>query len=120
MPDATGAVARRDDAIDRFFDAMDAERPEAIRDALADDFRFRTLSGTFEGVAGLREYVEEERSIDGIEHETTGRVHGGDAAVVEGVATGRKDGEPFEARFCNVFDFEGGDLAQVRVYLRRA
>lgn len=101
--------AARDDAIDAFFRAMDAEDPEIVRPVLADGFLYRGLSGDFEGAEGLGRYLAEVRSISNVEHATTRRVHGAAASVVEGVATGRKEGDPFEARFCNVFEFRAAD-----------
>ena len=128
--DASSHGAGRDGAIDAFFEAMDAEDPGIVRSALADGFVYDSLSGEFEGAAGLGEYLSEVRSISDVAHETTRRVHDGDVSVVEGVAAGDKEGEAFEARFCNVFEFDGdggegaaaGDalIARVRVYLNRA
>ena len=134
MTDAIGSAvtddeSARDDAIDAFFEAMDAENPDVVRPSLADGFVYDSLSGEFEGVAGLDEYLSNVRSISDVAHETTRRVHDGGASVVEGVATGRKDGEPFEARFCNVFEFrfEGDEsgiddarIGRVTVYLNRS
>ncbi len=109
----------RDELIDAYFDAMDADDLEIVRPALADDFVYESLSGDLEGFAGLETYMNELRGLSETTHEVTLRVHGADASATEGVVTGGSDGGPVEARFCNVFEFTDDDegISRIRVHL---
>jgi|GEM_PF-349536 len=111
--------ADRNELIDAYFDAMDAEDLELVRPALADDVVFESLSGPLEGFSGFETYMNELRGLSDTEHELTNRVHGDDATAVEGTVTGESDDGPVEADFCDVFDFDADDeeITRIAVYL---
>lgn len=114
--------ADRNELIDAYFDAMDADDLEIVRPALADGFVYESLDGDLEGFAGLETYMNELRGLSETTHEVTLRVHGEDVSVAEGTVTGHSEDGPVEAEFCNVFDFTEGDeaLTRIGVYLNDA
>ena len=115
--------ADRDDLIDAYFEAMDAGNLDPVREALADDFRYESPAGDFEGTEGLREYVEDHRSLADSTHEIDVRVHDASASVAEGTVRGTtEDGGSTEAGFCDVFEFDEADghITRLAVYLNDA
>lgn len=112
----------RDELIDAYFDAMDADDLEIVRPALADGFVYESLSGDLDGFEGLETYMNELRGLSETTHEVTLRIHGDDASATEGIVTGDSDDGPVEARFCNVFEFDDADegLTRIRVHLNDA
>jgi len=110
----------RDDLIDAYFSALDESDPSIAREALADSFVYESLSGDRHGFEGLRTYITEDRSVTDSVHDISQRIHGPAASVAEGVVTGTgDDGEPVEAAFCDVFEFddEEGTITRIGVYL---
>lgn len=106
----------RNDLIDTYFRALDENDPEIVRSSLADSFVYESLSGELQGFEGLRDYITDLRNVTNSEHEITRRIHDEDASVVEGVVSGTgADGEPTEAKFCDVFEFADGEEAIVRI-----
>lgn len=114
--------ADRDTLIDAYFDAMDAEDLELIRDALADDFIYESLTGDLEGFAGLQTYMDDLRGLSNTTHDITLRVHGEAASVAEGIVTGESESGTREAAFCDVFEFTADDeaITRIGVYLNDA
>lgn len=114
--------ADRNELIDTYFDAMDAEDTDIVRDALADDFVFESLSGPLEGVSGFETYMDELRGLSNTDHDVTLRVHGEGASVAEGTLTGDSEDGPVEADFCDVFEFDEDDeqITRIGVYLNDA
>jgi ketosteroid isomerase-like protein len=113
----------RNDLIDAYFDAMDEEDLEIVEPALADSFVYESLSGDLEGFEGLREYMEERRSLSNSEHRISRRIHGEEASATEGTVVGDgEDGERVEANFCNVFEFDADErgITRIAVYLNDA
>jgi ketosteroid isomerase-like protein len=112
----------RDELIDAYFDAMDAEDLDIVRPALADDFVYESLDGDLEGFAGLETYMNELRGLSETTHEVTLRIHGETASVAEGTVTGESGDGSIEADFCNVFEFDGdeGGITRIGVYLNDA
>lgn len=115
--------ADRNELIDAYFDAMDAEDLARVRPVLADDFRYESLSGDLDGAAGLRRYVEERKALTDTTHRIDRRLHDAGGSVAEGVVTGAtSDGEQTSADFCDVFEFDGDDerITRIAVYLNDA
>lgn len=114
--------ADRDTLIDAYFDAMDAEDLELVRDALADDFIYESLTGDLEGFAGLQTYMDDLRGLSNTTHDITLRVHGEAASVAEGIVTGESESGTREAAFCDVFEFTADDeaITRIGVYLNDA
>lgn len=112
----------RDELIDAYFDAMDADDLEIVRPALAEGFVYESLSGDLEGFEGLETYMNELRGLSETTHEVTLRIHGDDASATEGVVTGGSEGGPVKAGFCNVFEFTDDDeaITRIRVHLNDA
>jgi len=108
----------RNELIDAYFEAMDAEDIDLVTPVLADDFVFESLSGPLEGAAGFERYMNELRGLSNTEHEISLRVHDDDASVVEGTVTGDSDDGSVEADFCDVFEFDADDdaIARIAVY----
>jgi ketosteroid isomerase-like protein len=111
--------ADRDDLIDAYFAAMDAEDVDLVRPYLADGFVYESLSGDLDGAAGLATYVRELKTLSGTTHEITVRVHGDDASVAEGTVTGEGADGPVAVGFCDVFEFDDADerIERIAVYL---
>jgi hypothetical protein len=112
----------RDELIDAYFDAMDAEELDVVRPALADGFVYESLSGDLAGFEGLETYMNELRGLSDTVHEVTLRMHGEAASVTEGTVTGEGDDGSVEAEFCNVFEFDEDDagITRIGVYLNDA
>jgi len=110
--------ADRDDLIDAYFDAMDAEDVERVRSGLADGFVYESLSGDLDGTEGLATYIEELKSFSDTTHDITRRVHDEEASVAEGTVTGESGTGTVTADFCNVFEFDDdGAITRIAVYL---
>ena len=109
----------RDELIDAYFDAMDAEDLDIVRPALADGFVYESLDGDLEGFAGLETYMNELRGLSETTHEVTLRLHDQTASVAEGTVTGESEDGPVTADFCNVFEFDADDtgITRIGVYL---
>ncbi len=109
----------RNELIDAYFDAMDAEDLETVRPALAEGFVYESLSGDLEGLAGLETYMNELRGLSETTHEVTLRLHDQTASVAEGTVTGESEDGPVTADFCNVFEFDADDtgITRIGVYL---
>lgn len=114
--------ADRDQLIDAYFEALDAEDPEIVRPAVADDVVYESLVGDLEGFAGLETYIEELREVSDSTHDVTLRVHDETASVVAGRVRGMAADGPMEAAFCDVFRFDTDDdrITQISVYLNDA
>ena len=112
----------RDSLIDAYFDAMDSEDLELVRDALADSFVYESLDGDLERFEGLETYMNELRGLSNTTHEVTMRVHGECGSVAEGVVTGESEDGSVEANFCDVFEFDANDeaITRIGVYLNDA
>lgn len=117
------STADRNELIDAYFNAMDADNLDLVLPVLADDFLYQSLSGDLEGASGLRHYAEEVRSLSNSTHDVTLRIHGDGASVAEGIVSGETpDGDRTEANFCNVFEFDESDseITRLAVYLNDA
>lgn len=115
--------ADRDDLIDAYFSALDEEDLSIVEPYLDDSFVYESSAGVLEGFEGLQRYLGELRTSSNSTHETTQRVHGDAMSVAEGVVSAEgSDGEPFEAKFCDVFEFDPADAAitRIAVYLNTA
>lgn len=113
----------RNDLIDAYFRALDENDPEIVRSSMADSIVYESLSGELQGFEGLRDYITDLRSVTNSEHEITRRIHDEDTSVVEGVVSGTgADGEPTEAKFCDVFEFadEEETIVRIGVYVNDA
>lgn len=113
--------ADRNELIDTYFEAMDAEDLDVLRPALADDVVFESLSGQLDGFSGFEQYMEELRGLSETTHDVTLRVHD-DASVAEGTVTGESEDGTVEADFCDVFEFDVDDeqITRLAVYLNDA
>ncbi|WP_170964444.1 nuclear transport factor 2 family protein [Natronomonas salsuginis] len=110
----------RNELIDAYFAALDESTPELARPALSDEFVYGSLAGQLEGFDGLADYITEHRSTTESTHDIQRRIHDDDVSVTVGVVTGTgPDGEPAEAAFCDVFEFDDADEAieQITVYV---
>ncbi|MCQ4332989.1 nuclear transport factor 2 family protein [Natronomonas sp. F2-12] len=109
----------RDELIDAYFDAMDADDLGIVRPALAEGFVYESLDGDLEGFGGLETYMNELRGLSETVHEVTLRVHGEVASVAEGTVTGESGDGTVEAEFCNVFEFDEDEegITRLAVYL---
>ena len=109
----------RDDLIDAYFRAMDADDLSIVEPALADGFVFESLGGDLEGFAGLQTYMDELRGMSNTTHEVDLRVHGENASAAEGTVTGDGEDGRVEADFVDVFEFSEGDedITRIGVYL---
>lgn len=112
----------RNELIDAYFNAMDAEDLEIVRPALADDFVYESSAGNLEGYAGLKTYMEELRGFSDTTHDVTLRIHDETASVAEGTVTGETEDGPVEVDFCDVFEFDAADegITRIGVYLNDA
>jgi ketosteroid isomerase-like protein len=109
----------RNELIDAYFDALDADDPEIVRPALAEDFVYESPSGELEGFSGLKTYMEELRGLSNTTHEITLRIHDEHASATEGTVTGDGDGGNVTADFCDVFEFDESEdgITRISVYL---
>jgi len=117
------AVEDRNDVIDAYFEALDQANPDIVQETLADDFVYQSPGGEFEGGEGIRQYIEEVRTMSNSTHEISLRLHDEQASVAEGRVTGdTADGEPVQVRFADVFEFDEDDakLTRCAVYLNDA
>jgi ketosteroid isomerase-like protein len=106
----------RNELIEAYFASLDDEEPEIARSALADGFVYESPLGRLEGFDGLVEYITERRSTSDSTHELTRRIHDADVSVVEGTVTGLDaGGDPTEADFCDVFEFDDDETAITRI-----
>lgn len=111
---------QRDDLIDAYFAALDAEDFDRLESHLATDFRYVHPDTTASGVDGMRAFFDE-RARQDTTHEIHRRLHAEDGSAVEGRLTGElADGTPREGHFCDVFDFDddAAHLTRVAVYPR--
>lgn len=111
---------QRDELIDAYFGALDAEDFEQLEPHLAADFRYIHPETIATGVGEMRAFFEE-RTRQNTVHEIHRRLHAEEGSVVEGRITGElADGTPREGQFCDVFDFDDADahLTRVAVYPR--
>lgn len=105
----------RNELIDAYFAALDEADPELARPGLSDDFVYESLAGPLEGFDGLADYITEHRSVTESTHDVQRRIHD-DVSVTVGVVTGTgPDGDPVEAAFCDVFEFDDADEAIERI-----
>ena len=84
---------------------------------------YQSPGGEFEGGEGIRQYIEEVRTMSNSTHEISLRLHDEQASVAEGRVTGdTADGEPVQVRFADVFEFDEDDakLTRCAVYLNDA
>lgn len=110
------SVDSRNDLIDAYFSALDESDPSVVSDALADSFVYDSLAGELDGFAGLSEYITDLRSITESEHRINNRYHADGATTVEGIVTGTDaNGDPAEAAFCDVFEFDADETAITRI-----
>ncbi|MFO7927626.1 nuclear transport factor 2 family protein [Natronomonas sp.] len=106
----------RNELIDAYFAALDETDPELARPALSDDFVYESLAGPLEGFDGLAAYITDHRSVTDSTHDVQRRIHDDDVSVTAGVVTGTgPDGDPAEAAFCDVFEFDDADEAIERI-----
>ena len=112
----------RNELIDAYFDALDAEDLDIVRPSLADDFVFKSLSGPLEGISGFETYMNELRGLSNTDHDVALRVHDEGASVAEGTVTGESEDGSVEADFCDVFEFDADDeqITRIAVYLNDA
>jgi len=73
----------RNDVIDAYFEALDQANPGIVRGTLADDFVYQSPGGEFEGGEGIRQYIEEVRTMSNSTHEISLRLHDEQASVAE-------------------------------------
>ena len=117
------SVEDRNEVIDAYFEALDQANPGIVRGTLADDFVYQSPGGEFEGGEGIRQYIEEVRTMSNSTHEISLRLHDEQASVAEGRVTGdTADGEPVQVRFADVFEFDEDDakLTRCAVHLNDA
>lgn len=110
----------RDELIDVYFAALDAEDFEQLEPHLATEFRYVHPDTIANGVDEMQAFFDERPRQD-TAHEIHRRLHAEDGSVVEGRITGQlADGTPREGHFCDVFDFDATDdhLTRVAVYPR--
>ncbi len=107
--------AERNELIDAYFDAMDADDLDIVRPALAEGFVYESLNGDLEGFEGLETYMNDLRGLAKTTHDVRLRIHDEAASVTEGTVTGDSDDGPVEADFCNVFEFSDGDEGITRI-----
>lgn len=109
----------RNELIDLYFEALDAEEASIAKDALSDDFVYVSSAGVLEGFEGFRTYIDELRSSSNSVHDVTLRVHDEAGSVAEGVVTADSPDGPVEKQFCDVFEFDENEdrLTRVAVYL---
>lgn len=111
---------KRDQLIDAYFAALDAEDFEQLEPHLAAEFRYVHPDTVADGIDGMRAFFDE-RARQDTTHEIHRRLHADGASTVEGRITGElADGTPREGHFCDVFDFDATDdhLTRVAVYPR--
>jgi len=111
---------QRDELIETYFAALDAESFDVLEDHLAAGFTYVHPDTTVEGIEGMRSFFEQ-RAPQDTSHERHRTMHAAAASVVEGRITGElADGTPREGFFCDVFDFDDGEeqLTRVAVYPR--
>lgn len=114
------SMSERDDAIDAYFSALDAEDPSLIEPVLADLFVYETSGGNrLEGYAGFNEYMTVHRGLSNTTHTIQNRVHGDGISFTEGVVTGSNaEDESIEMNFCDVFEFtDEQKISRAAVYL---
>ena len=107
--------ADRDRLIAAYFDAMDADDLELVRDALGEGFVYESLAGDLEGFEGLETYMDELRGFSDTAHDLHRTIHDPAASVVEGTVSGDLDGEAVSVDFCNVFEFDDADEGITRI-----
>lgn len=111
---------KRDDLIETYFAALDAESFDRLEDHLAAGFTYIHPDTTVETIDGMRRFFDQ-RAAQDTSHEIHRTLHAADGSVVEGRITGElADGTPREGYFCDVFDFDDGEdrLTRVAVYPR--
>lgn len=115
-------TATRDELIDTYYDAIDAEAFERFERAFAPDIEYLYPGEpVMHGVAEVQTFFEERRGHSGSTHEVHRRVSDREVTVCEGRVTAeRPDGTPFDAGFVGVFTFDdvADGIDRIAVYTR--
>lgn len=99
--------SERNEVIDRFFDALDADEFDRLRDVFTEDATFAAGDDPLSGIEEIITHYEENRTASNTDHRITRRVHDGDTACVEGSVTGDLPGEEdLEGDYLDVMEFD--------------
>ncbi|RQG94188.1 nuclear transport factor 2 family protein [Natrarchaeobius chitinivorans] len=113
-------VESREKLIDRYMDALDEDDFELLRPHLADDVKYTSLVGDFEGLEEVERFYETERNASDTVHEIDRYVHTDEVSFAEGHTWGQlPDTGRFEANFCIGFEFADDNITHISVYVRR-
>lgn len=113
----------RDDVIDEYFDAIDAEEYDRLEAVFADDVEYHYFGGkAARGVDEAIALLGEERSFTNTTHTTSLRLHDGRITVCEGTVEGELvDGGGATVDFMDRMEFDAdGLMGYVKVYLHGA
>lgn len=112
--------AKREELVETYYGAIDAEAFAGFERAFAPDVEYRYPDEpAVHGVEEVRTFFEERRELSNSTHDVRRWVTDGAVTVCEGVVTAEgPDGRPVEVGFVGVFEFddEAGAISRVGVY----
>lgn len=97
-----------------YYEAIDEDEYERLRELLADDFTQERSDRTFESAAAFVRFMRDDRPERDTVHEIHHVTADGDRVVAEGTLR-RANGEEW-FRFADAFAVEDGRLASLRTY----
>lgn len=113
---------KRDELIDTYYDAIDAEAFERFEHAFAPDIEYLYPGEPdMHGVAEVQKFFEERRTHSNSTHNVHRRVFDQEVTVCEGRVTAeRPDGVPLDVGFVGVFTFAAAadGIDRIAVYTR--
>lgn len=116
-------TAKRNELIDAYYDAIDAESFVDFERAFTPDIEYLYPGEpAMHGIEEVRSFFEERREHSNSTHDVFRRVADDEVTVCEGAVTAEApDGTAFGAAFVGVFEFDeaAAAIARVGVYTRR-
>ncbi|MCU4744150.1 nuclear transport factor 2 family protein [Halobacteria archaeon AArc-m2/3/4] len=111
---------KRNRLIEHYLDGMDLQDKDLLRDAFAPDIVHEHPVRNIDGIEDFLLFKVDEQPPQESEHKVSRRIHVPEASVVQGRKVGTVEGEPVDAQFCDVYEFNADESAitKLSVYVR--